>query len=872
MIAQYRQTQTKNRGIQYNMNLQDKVDAIFSHLESSPISDPHSFKVLADAQQSSRKEMTDALIETINSGDLSYEEATVRVNASTFSKEDQNIILAQISHFDGLVKKASEKPMEAEEMKPVNQEVEDIKAVLPHYGAWLEGVLKQSQHLGTGGKPKEDSVAAAAFKNDAAQIQQGIAAGKAQTTRTDAKTNPNKRLEESNAMNTKNAGAETYNNKHEDLRESEVANHKTWDKNVLDQELAAAKSGEGAQASRAKELQKRREEYLRAANKLAVKFSTAANAWIIEEKATSIPVVIASISDIVSGNQITGAALDDLKSAKFGEIIMDDVKNNGVITAAKNLLGEVFEKLAAEQLSNVKTAGINTEKLQGKIDTLKGIYASVEESLGSLTKTASIQNLLKKAVDGINKADEALALGDTDGAAEGIADAAGPLGTGNSVAILSSGDADAAATDLGITPEEAQPITEQVLDIINVVPETEKDAKIQEVIDALEAEKSTSVKEESEASEAVAEASGASVSAASPEASEASAADTKKKNPFAKGNSAASASEASEVSVAAANRVLVTSMSEASGSSEGGSSEVSGASKSGSGILNALKKLGAKDCAEYDVTKGLNWLAEGGHKGSKGPSQDGKSFMTIETLRSAFEPMATQKAKGTVHSFDAAVNMLMKAAKSSGMSVEEYWKKATSPAYGKAMTHEYTQSEIVKEHAANTKDNNVYAAGAQRMKIAMELTSAMTKKGMIDSKNPEQVNSQVSDLMNMDEKTLSAYASSIERLAPSTELEEGRFRVQALAKPDKDGNIVVGFVDGKEVAYMTGEDIESPTGKVTKANLINAIGMMKQALNEGVLEEALTGVAQTSGLNDLGGLDLGQGTQAKPVIDFNDLY
>jgi hypothetical protein len=157
------------------------------------------------------------------------------------------------------------------------------------------------------------------------------------------------------------------------------------------------------------------------------------------------------------------------------------------------------------------------------------------------------------------------------------------------------------------------------------------------------------------------------------------------------------------------------------------------------------------------------------------------------------------------------------------------------------------------------------------MKHAMEMSQKMQKKGMIASTTTA-ADQQVKDFMAMDETSFKAFASSVEFVSPTTEVEEGRFLVKKMAKADRDGNVVVGAVDGIECVYMNGSDIQSEDGTVTKAHLEGALELLKRAFEEGFLEEPLSGgkIQNTPGVGNFEGLTLGK-QESKPLLSANDL-
>ena len=810
-----------------NQELKNKISKIFNFLECRSVANPEeAAQMQKQALLKEREIFEKALIETLKGGEMSYDEAVTRVKNSDFLPLDQNIILANISNFEASlpVKTASQQTTEVNPMDFVTKDLEELKKRLPHYGAFVEGVLKNSYFLGTGEKAKTDPQAAKVFNDDEKYIEQSKSEEEKRMSQIEKKIDPEKRLSPSQ----KTAGTDKHNTKAPaDLRESFVPKHDQWDNEVLDKELADAKKGQSEQEKRTKELQKKREEYLRAAEKISVKFSNASNAWVISEKATGVPIVIASVEDITNNHPISPEALAELKSPEFGKLIEEDIKENGIEVAARNLLGDTFDKLATEYTSTIKTAEVKTNE-RIKLETLKGIYASLKEGLGKLTKISSIFSLFKKAEQAIETAEKAVES-DIGEASEEISEAAEALSPISDIGLAMEGQSD---------QPEANQLAEEIKAAID-------DPDIQAKVDQLVAMVT----------------SGSEMPGTTPlieETEEVSVVPT-------------------ETAPGPMKEVEETKEEETKEEETKGQKKEK-EKKKASVIAEALKKLGADRSSkgDYDVTKGFSLDQMGGH--NKGNiTQDGKKFMTWETLKKQFETLVNKKPTGKLVA--EFIGEIVKTAAGTGvMSAEEVYKLAFGPEYAKQLTKEYTQKEIVKEHENLTKDTkNAYASkeeayinGATRMKFAIEATQNMVKKGLIKEGDREAFDRQVDNFMKMDEETFRAFMDSTENIVATTELEDGRFKVAVLPRPDEYGNIIAGWIDGRHVVAMNGEDIKSSNGRVTKAHLANALHLLKQAFKEGLFDEALSDgkVPADSGV-DLQGLNLGQ--ESKPVLKPEDL-
>ena len=92
--------------------------------------------------------------------------------------------------------------------------------------------------------------------------------------------------------------------------------------------------------------------------------------------------MVALVTPFASG-KIDEKALAEVKSDTFGEMIKEDIDNIGLEHTARNLLGDKFDKLAAESLreNNVKTSA--TETPVQKFFILKGMLATLKNSLAN---------------------------------------------------------------------------------------------------------------------------------------------------------------------------------------------------------------------------------------------------------------------------------------------------------------------------------------------------------------------------------------------------------------------------------------------------------------------------------------------------------
>jgi hypothetical protein len=170
---------------------------------------------------------------------------------------------------------------------------------------------------------------------------------------------------------------------------------------------------------------------------------------------------------------------------------------------------------------------------------------------------------------------------------------------------------------------------------------------------------------------------------------------------------------------------------------------------------------------------------------------------------------------------------------------------------------EKTPDSVIKEWEKATKGtDNVYASIVTKVKLAYKTALNMQKKGLL--KNTEaDLDAQINRLVAMDENTFNAYVDSLEAIAPTTELEDGRFKATAVHNPGT-GIIIQGYIDGIPVCNITTEEVGT-VGKVTKEGLQKAISMIKAGLENHLFDSVLSdGVIQdTPGESTLSGLNLG---------------
>jgi hypothetical protein len=811
------------------VNVQDKINLIFAHLnelEQGPTVDTQ--KVMLDTHNDERTKFTESIRETIASG-MPYEEAVIRVKMSDFKPEDKNIILASIGDLEvKLARTASANNQEVVDMDPIASELKRIAEKMPEYGRWLKETLSKKGFLGTGEKAPEDAMAKKVVTEDESKVKETISEEEKRMKRDDKRTDPDKRTSEpTGATSTTKSAASHQTEKHvanpgKDLRESDRVDSNKWDKDGIKKDLDYAKDMESSGKSRdSKDTQRKNDSVVRASDKLDIKFAEASNSWIISEKASGELLVKAHVDDILGGNEIDAQALKEVKSSVFGDMLKEDIDKYGLEVTAQNLLGEAFVK-AAETSAPVKTAA--KDDYAQRYFVLRGMFSTLKKDLTKIASNKAVAFLIKKAEDALDKTEESINMEEVvpEVIDTNLEDAAGDI---EAVVTVSDMASDVAA------PEDVQVIIDKLSPVIPNELKADFDALVQKATEASDDVEGTKPLDEIKKDEEVV--------------------------------------DEEIVDEAKEEDAKIDEAKEDTEESKDDAGEGFPFGKGGSAIKNALKKFASKDSKDYDVTPKDNFMAMFEH--NKGNiTMDGKKFMTIDELKKAFE--ALLKVKGTEKGAAVLGQIIKNAekAKASGISEKEYLMGILGDAdYVNEYLSKKTPEGINSVWKANTSDTaNVYASAASKMKTAYSQALLLQKKGMIGS-TTEALDNQIQNFMQMDDNSFKAFAASVEGIAPTTELSEGRFGVKKMAKADKDGNVIAGSVDGLECCYMNGMDVESDGGIVTKANLENALSLVKRAFEEGALEEALSKgkVMNTPGV-DLQGLNIGQ--ESKPVLNARD--
>ena len=824
------------------MNGKEKADKILTFIESGEFKSPESKAIETEARINERTAFVNVLIDNLKAGSVLFPEAQLRASKFAQSDVEKNYILARIAEFEipvGSLKTASHK--EVRSMDPITEILTKLRAKgVSRYADYLERSLKKDGfYLGTGDKVQPNAYDIGSEK---AEDATNIAQQKEGDSR--MKTNEKKREEHLRA----DAKAETKKAWH--MGTGDKVDSKKWDNGSEAEEAKRMSAEQKEGESQRKEDAGMRAEHLRASKDMfSVRFVRSEegikeSAWEIVNKKSGDLLVRAAVSDI-TGNRddIDAGALEDVASPSFGEVIYEDIADHGLETTARNLLGPTFEKLAKaykapKSMSHGKTdewdgkgkdigfgkteehvkeasAEVDMEKLATQYFTYRGIYSDLSNSLSKIAKEHKLPALapviaaVGEALDVVQEGiDQAKPVPEISGA---MGEVEQSLGTMNTIeeklmkAIeLAQGNAELEQLlNEVLSEQKSEEAAEGETGAIDLAPAPATEGEAEMDIE-IPAEGEKEEKDEEK--------------------------DEKKEEKDEKTEEKA----------------------------EGKKVETS--------LKDRLRKLAGKDSNEknYDVTPKANFQSDFHSKSLGKIKQDGDHFHSIWELAKQFHTLGLEKATGKMAEFLANVKT---AAEKSGMSYPEYLSKILGDkAYVSAYTSKMTPEKIEAEHNSLAKDTNVYAAVANKTKLAYKASLGMVTRGILKS---GAVDSQVDKFLAMDEKTFNSYIDSLENIAPTTEIEDGRVRVEAMSEVDERGNVVHAFVDGIPVANLNKTELNMRSAKVTKADLLTALKMTKIALKEGFFDDKLTdGRVGSNEGETLGNLNLGvEETKTRGIQD-----
>lgn len=820
------------------MDLQKKLDKIFSAAESPEViaSDmkEQNEMVALDAKKSKRDAFISVLRDNLKNGSINFEEATVRAGMFSGDRLDTNIILNRIHDLEfpsfksasnaRSMKQGTISSTEEQSMKdPIAVKLQGLSKRFPAYAKTLGDILKkEGWYLGTGDTAPEDKVAGQVRSEEEKMMSTQIKEGEKQMKDNEKGREEHLRASKKEAWHM-GTGDEVDSNK--------------WDKNVGAEEESRMKAEIAAGEKLSSDSSKEREKCLRAGLEISkVKLVKAGDdlksaRWEIRDAKTNEVQVVATISDIIDNRpEFKTAALEEITSQDFGNMILENIGEFGLKATASDLLGEDLSKFASDaevekiDMSNkdtsqydvknygktqgkggkdmdfgktenkVKAAVVpSLEKLASQYFSYRGIFADLKSPVSEFvekTKIASVTKLLKKAEE---KLDEVKTMIDEGAEAEAILP---PL--------QDAGQALGGLNDVSALIEQAKGKT--------------TDPELVSLLDQIEA-------------------------AAAPAPAEGEI-----------------EIETSTISTEGLDAPVEDEIGD-----EKEEEKPVGKEASTSKLANRLKKVAAKgDSKDYDVTPKANFQKEF-HGGEKKVGQDGAHFHNIWEIAKELEALGGKKATGKLA---AMINKIKVMAEEKGISPKKYFDAIFGDAKA---TNEYlsekTPEGVLKEWSGNTKGTE-YAATVARVKKAYHAANSMISRGLL-KEGKESIDTQVDRFMSMNDSSMNAYLESLENIAKTSEYEEGRIKV-AVIDPAVDGFVIKAFVDNIPVARLTGDDLGHKSGKVTISSLKKAAALTKAALSEGMFDNALSdGAVDESAGETLGGLNIGLDGEHK--LDIKDL-
>ena len=565
----------------------------------------------------------------------------------------------------------------------------------------------------------------------------------------------------------------------------EAPKHDQWDGSADEEEAKRMKQEVSAGESKAKADAKEKERIQRAMEQVTVKLSLDVahpknSKWVVAANADGAVLFEASISDITEGKEVPEEVVAELTSPAYGQMIYENIANEGLEATAAVMLGEKFakdsedkkeekeekeeekkekeeekkekeeeKKEKEEEKMEVEKAADATPSKQAAVSveyfTLKGVLADLKQE----------NELLKNA-----KVAEQIEATDKD-----ISDLKGMIQEN--------------PEDLTSIAKASEKITAKLAALDTLV------AKLQEITAEMTPEE-------------------------------------KKKDEEAKKKAEEEAKKLAPKTMAAAENVK-------------------------------QAKDGGK---EYDVTGKANYQKEF-HSG-QGDSKD-LPDTTIWGLKKEMESLINKKPKGTLAS---AMDKIKQAgseyvdSKTKG-EMKKYVQQVTGDAsYAAGLTNDKSVEQVQKE---------VKASDVSRVIEAMDLAMRMQKIGMIQDQTKEARDKQVDVLLRMSDEQFAAYKDGIENINPSTEIEDGRYRVEVIGEPNRD---VKATIDGKVVAYFKASEIGATKGQITKKALLEALSQTKYAFEEGLFDKILDNKAES---NDAAQVDLNVGQEDKRLLERNRL-
>lgn len=738
----------------------------------------------------------EVLQQNIKDGIVSYDFALKKVADFAKDEVEKIAISAQIKPDLVATKTASYKGGNSMS-KAVENELEKMAAAnLPHLARYMsEQAVKLGWHNGTGATLPAGEFDSGAAAADQKYIQESMKEGAKQMIRTDKEREIQLRA----------ALKETADRVKKSwfLGTGDEVDSAQWDNKVIEEELARMKRENAEMEKNRKRDEKlKNDSVVRASDYATVKVAVdqknpRQSKWVVASKTDGETFFEASVEDITAGNEIDNAALGDLLSPAYGSMILDSIEQNGLLATAKSMVGEKkFNALFKAAMDSYKAdedkkkeedeKKKEEENKSSDMSGTEGKKTAAESELEKTLKNASSRvkfYTVKGILDDIKKDASAFKNATLEKALKKAEDMLIDMkGAVDSGSEIPSGDQEEVANYL------------QVID---------------EAIELLEANDIEGAKvklEEAKGADMANDAMGSELPAAVPGLPEATDATETPGLPEATEDKA----PAFPADKAAANSKVV-------------------------------KK--AADEKQYDVTGQANF-EKLFHPESAPKDAQLKEMTNAWEQKRALEGIAYVKPTGKLAAINALLRKEAKGADGKMQpEVARYVAEAISPEYSReyANVAGLTTEQVAKQTPKEASMNETIA----RTKRAMEAVDTMVTKQLLPNTKVAK-DTQFERFMKMADTQMEAYVDSLEALEPSSEVEEGRYRVEALEAPEvspKTGMVYItkSYVDNIPVCKLSAQEIGVKVGsQVTKNTLKKALAVTKWAMGQGHFDVVLS--------------------------------
>lgn len=764
------------------MELKDKLNAIFSFGSKEVLEQP-----VSDSSMS--KEATafiGVIHENLKNKVIGYDEAVARITRFAKTPIERSMLIFKIDNYEftrtASLKTAKEDDVNKDSLMKEFEELE-AKYGLASYAQYMRNEyrnVKTGYHLGTGDEPKQDQWDT---KVDQWEEKQKNIMNKEGDKMSKEHGKEKELTNRAAEMFEKRLNKNAYH-----LGTGDEVDSKKWDNNVDKFEDSNWKKDEANGSKEEKVHERTRKEYLRAKNlkiTLVADFEEPRKSvWNFYDKADGQLVLSASVDDILDGAEAPKEVIEDTMKPEFGKMLSDKVDEVGLEAVAEAIIPEAIYVEAKKKAKDKKEKEDKEkeDKKEEKEEKKEEKEASIDNAIGLAIKQASavVKYYTLKGMLADAKIEH--------GSHELVKSAESKI---SELGLLITAGADAAEIDTK---------TEEISGDLGKLDEEEVkgEDKAEEETEAEETEEIELDEEEKKILEEI--------------LAEAEKGDLE------------AVKEKTEEALGLENEEIA---------KEEGPKEIAADSK------KTVKT--AAESKMYGLTK-ENFQSEF-HSG-KAKDKDAKMFHNIWEVKKALESLVNKKPTGKLAS-------LYSKAKTGDAGARSYFAKIYGdPKYVAALFEDNT---VEKQESKQDKPgfeakyapkSNKHAEldTVERTKKAYKMSLDMQKRGLIKS-GDDHLNTQVNNFLNMTASNFDAYVDSIENLQPTTELEEGRFKVVALEKPMvvAQGKCVAeGYVDDKKVGFLTAEELELKDNRVTRAALQIGITHLRTALDNGILDGILS--------------------------------